>query len=99
VQADFRDHPRFLVNMTATIELRGGAVPARVYDLSRGGTRIELIAGLTSGDKIAVTFEGYRRVEGRIAWISTRHVGIRFERLFLELDELNRLVGPNAVEA
>jgi methyl-accepting chemotaxis protein len=94
--ADWREHPRFDVALTATIEHDGAKTSARVFDLSRGGARIAAVPGVAAGAAVVVTFGGLRPVKGKVAWMAGGGFGVRFEPSMLEPGEVLQVTGLGA---
>ena len=81
LRADLRAHPRFDVDIGATIELGGQTASARVFDLSRGGARIAAVPNVSAGADMIVTIDKMRPLKGKVAWIAGGCFGVRFEPL------------------
>jgi methyl-accepting chemotaxis protein len=93
LRADLRDHPRFEVDLTASVELHGSTTSVRVFDLSRGGARLAMVSHVAMNADAGVTFGGMRPLKGKVAWIAGDTFGVRFEPVILEAGELLRLAG------
>src|SRR6185436_18311037 len=87
LRADLRGHPRFDVDVSATIELGGHKMPARVFDISRGGARIAAVPHISDGMNVTVTFDRMRPMNGKVAWIARDCFGVRFEPGMVEAAE------------
>jgi len=96
LRADLRDHPRFEVELTATIELDGVKATARVFDLSRGGARIASVPHVRAGAEVAITFADLRPVKGKVAWVVAGGFGVHFEPVMLEATDVLKLTGQKA---
>jgi methyl-accepting chemotaxis protein len=96
LRADLRDHPRFDVDLTATIELNGVKTPARVFDLSRGGARIAAVPQVRPGLDVTVTFADLRPVKGNVAWVTGGGFGVHFEPVLLEAADVLKLTASKA---
>ena len=96
LRADLRTHPRFDVDLTASVELHGSTASARVFDLSRGGARIAAVPQAAAGAEVSVAFSGMRGVKGKVAWVAGGSFGVRFEPVMLEAAELLKLTGLSA---
>jgi methyl-accepting chemotaxis protein len=96
LRADLRDHPRFEVELTATIELDGVKATARVFDLSRGGARIASVPHVRPGLEVAITFADLRPVKGKVAWVVAGGFGVHFEPVMLEATDVLKLTGQKA---
>jgi methyl-accepting chemotaxis protein len=92
LRADLRGHPRFDVDIGATVELGGRKVSARVFDVSRGGARIAAVPNISAGATVIVTFARMRPMTGKVAWIAGDCFGVRFEPAMLEAAELLSIV-------
>ena len=93
LRADLRDHPRFDVDLTASIELHGSKTSVRVLDISRGGARLATVPHVAMDADAVVTFGGMRPLKGKVAWIAGDTFGVRFEPVMLEAGELLKLAG------
>ncbi|MEA2872689.1 MAG: hypothetical protein QOH67_2665 [Hyphomicrobiales bacterium] len=96
LRADLRGHPRFDVDISATIELGGRKTPARVFDVSRGGARIAAVPNISAGANVTVTFDRMRPMNGKVAWIAGDCFGVRFEPAMLEAAELLGIIKVDA---
>jgi len=93
VKADLREHPRYNVDLSATISCGDRTVAVRVFDVSEGGVRIERLEGIQIGDRLTVVFDGMRAIEGHIVREASGHeFGISFSPATLRLEELRDLV-------
>ena len=88
LRADLREHPRFDVAISATIELGGQKTSARVFDLSRGGARIAAVPNMSAGAGVTVTIDRLHPLKGKVAWIAGSCFGVRFEPAMLQAGEL-----------
>jgi methyl-accepting chemotaxis protein len=93
LRADLREHPRFDVEVSATVALAGTATRARVFDVSRGGARIAAVPNVAIGDDVIVTFDDLRPVAGKVAWVANGCFGARFTPAMLDAAELLRVTG------
>jgi methyl-accepting chemotaxis protein len=96
LRADLRGHPRFDVAVSATIELGGRKMLARVFDISRGGARIAAVPHMSAGANVTVTFGGMRPMNGKVAWIAGDCFGVRFEPAMLDAAELLGVIKVDA---
>lgn len=96
LRADLREHPRFDVDISATVELGGRKTSARVFDLSRGGARIAAVPNISAGVNVTVTFDRMRPMNGKVAWIAGDCFGVRFEPAMLEAAELLGVIKVDA---
>jgi hypothetical protein len=96
LRADLRGHPRFDVEVSAAVEMRGQKASARVFDLSRGGARIAAVPNISVGAEVTVTIEKMRPLKGKIAWIAGGCFGVRFEPSMLKAGELLSLIKVDA---
>jgi hypothetical protein len=96
LRADLREHPRFDVDITASIAVHGAKTPARVFDLSRGGARIAAVPRVVAGDQAEVTFAGLRPVKAKVAWVAADCFGVHFEPAMLESGAVLRLTARDA---
>ena len=96
LRADLREHPRFEIGVTATIERGGARTGARVFDVSRGGARIAAVPGIAAGDEVAVIFSGMRPAKAKVFWAGGGYFGVRFEPALLEPADLLKLTALNA---
>ena len=96
LRADLREHPRFDVDINATVEVAGHKTSSRVFDLSRGGARIAAVAHISAEAAITVTFDRMRPMKGKVAWIAGGCFGVRFEPAMLEAVELLSIINIDA---
>ena len=96
LRADQRDYPRFDVDVSATVDLAGRRVLARVFDVSRGGARIAAVADVRAGAAVTVAFDGVRAVAGEVAWIANGCFGVRFAPSLLDVSDLLRIASLGA---
>jgi len=105
VKADLREHPRYTVDLTATVTWRDRTQTVRVFDVSEGGVRIACPPGVRIGDRLTVVFDGMRAIDGEIVREASGHdsdygsdhesdheVGVSFVAAELRLEELRDLV-------
>ena len=83
-----RRWPRRSVLQDCLIITDNDAYAAFVRDASAGGLGLERVAGLQSGDVIAVDLECGRRFHGVIAWSRDGKAGLRFDLPLAENDPL-----------
>jgi methyl-accepting chemotaxis protein len=79
LRADLREHPRFDVDLNATVEIDGRKTSARVFDLSRGGARIAMVPHVSADAAVSIVCDGIRPVSGRVSWITDDCFGVHFE--------------------
>jgi methyl-accepting chemotaxis protein len=96
LRADLREHPRFDVDISATVELDGRKTAARVIDLSCGGARIAGVRHVPASAVVKVTFDRMRPVSGKVAWVAGDCLGVRFEPTMLEAGELLGIIRTEA---
>jgi methyl-accepting chemotaxis protein len=99
LRADLREHPRFDVDVMATIDMRGAKTSARVFDLSRGGARIASVPQIAMEAEVSVALAGLRPLKAKVAWIAGGSFGVRFEPVMLEAGELLKLTGLDRAAA
>jgi hypothetical protein len=93
VKADLREHPRYNVDLTATITYRNRTITTRVFDVSEGGLRIDRLDFAEIGDFLTVVFDGMRAIEGHIVRETAgNEFGVSFAPATLRLEELRDLV-------
>jgi methyl-accepting chemotaxis protein len=93
VKADLREHPRYNVELAATVTCRDRTVIARIFDVSEGGVRIERTEGAQIGDRMTLIFDGMRAIDGQIVReASEDEFGVSFAPATLRLEELRDLV-------
>ena len=95
LRADLREHPRFDVGISATVEIAGRKTSVRVFDISRGGARIAAVPHVSAGASLKVQCEDLRPVHGRVAWVAGGCLGVRFEPV-LEAGDLLGLITRDA---
>ena len=95
LRADLREHPRFDVDVTATVENAGRKTFARIFDISRGGARIAAVPRLSAGALVVVGSDRLRPIQAKVAWIADGCFGVRFDTL-VDSGELLSLVGRDA---
>ena len=96
LRADLRDHPRFEVELTATIEFDGVKTTARVFDLSRGGARIAAVPQVRPGVEVTITLADLRPVKGKVAWVVAGGFGVHFEPVMLDAADVLKLTSMKA---
>jgi hypothetical protein len=93
VKADLREHPRYNVDLTATITCGNRTITTRVFDVSEGGLRIDRLDFAEIGDLVTVVFDGMRAIEGHIVRETAgNEFGVSFAPATLRLEELRDLV-------
>jgi methyl-accepting chemotaxis protein len=90
--ADLREYPRYDFVGSARIETGGRAIETHVYDISESGARIDKLAGLAVGAKIALTFPGLHPVAGTVVRDAGNSLGVCFEPQKLKTEEVRRLI-------
>ena len=93
LRADLRDHPRFDVDIQATVTVDGRSAQSRVLDISESGARIAAVPHLVAGGIVTIAFDRLRPLTGRIAWIAGGCFGVRFGPSTLEPGEVLALAG------
>lgn len=78
------------VLMSASLELSGTSLPVKLRNLSADGALVEADTLPVEGSAILFR-KGDISVQGRVAWVKTRHAGISFARK-LEADQVLRHV-------
>ena len=75
-----RRMPRVEVCTTAKIETELGQDVVITRDVSQGGVKVECQAGLVIDQRLSITLENFRSLEGQVRWASGTMIGIEFER-------------------
>jgi methyl-accepting chemotaxis protein len=91
-RAELRECPRYDVDKTAEIEVKGRRVRARVHDISESGIRIDKRPDFAVGVPVVVTFAGFHPVSGKVVRTHETTVGICFEPQRLKIEEVRRLI-------
>lgn len=76
--------------MSASLELSGASLPVKLRNLSADGALVEADSLPVEGASILFR-KGELSVQGRVAWVKTRHAGISFARK-LDPDQVLRHV-------
>lgn len=63
----------------AIVFANGKRSQTRLVDVSETGAKIEMIAGLQTGERVQVEFASGNSVKGAIVWVSGSHAGMAFE--------------------
>jgi methyl-accepting chemotaxis protein len=92
VKADLREFPRYAVSLSARLQYAGDSAEVTVYDVSEGGACIAVLAKLSIGDQVALTFPGMKAVAGTIVRQGEGSLGVCFTPSRLRLEELRDLV-------
>jgi methyl-accepting chemotaxis protein len=92
VNADLREFPRYEVALTAQLERAGHIEAVDVLDVSEGGARIAMVAGLAVGDQVALTFVGMKALAAEVMRETGDGFGLCFKPARLRLEELRDLV-------
>ncbi|TMJ02366.1 MAG: hypothetical protein E6G97_12850 [Alphaproteobacteria bacterium] len=99
LRADQRGHPRFDVDINATVELGRQKSLVRVFDLSRGGARIAAVPDISAAAEVTVTLDRMRPLKAKVAWMAGGCFGVRFEPAMLDAGELLSLIKVDAAAA
>ncbi|MDT9597426.1 PilZ domain-containing protein [Sphingosinicella rhizophila] len=75
-----RRMPRVELCSPARVETEQGQDVAITRDVSQGGVKIECQNGLVIDQRVAVTLEDFRPLEGHVRWASGIMAGIEFEQ-------------------
>jgi methyl-accepting chemotaxis protein len=92
VKADLREYPRYEVKLTARLDHHGIRSDVCVYDVSEGGTRIDVVKNLAVGDPVALTFSGMKAIAGTVVRHGADNLGVCFAPSRLRPEELRDLV-------
>ncbi|UZK67113.1 PilZ domain-containing protein [Sphingomonas sp. M1-B02] len=74
-----RTMPRVEIHQTIFVRAGAQVELARTRNISQGGVGIDTRLALSRDDKIEVTFDGLRPLEGVIRWIQDGQAGVEFE--------------------
>jgi methyl-accepting chemotaxis protein len=94
--ADLREHPRFDLKVSAQIHAHGRDTAVKVLDVSQGGARLDPVPGLAVGEIINISFAGMPPVRGKVAWIAEDSLGLRFEPIKLDANQLRQVLTGQA---
>ncbi len=86
-----RVHERKNVQWTARLVLPEGAYSCTVYDLSLGGARVRLVAGLQKFQRVRLDFDMLAPLNADVVWLGIGMVGIRFTD---DAAYVARILGP-----
>ncbi|WP_293855909.1 PilZ domain-containing protein [uncultured Alsobacter sp.] len=79
MSASNRRHPRLDVTAPACVFAGGQLYPCVIRDMSRGGARIELPAGIDPGKAFALFIGGSDvPYQSQVVWKRDRELGIKF---------------------
>ena len=95
LRADLREHPRFDVDVAATVEFGGQKAAARVFDLSRGGARIAAIPNCSPAPMCRSCCRPASG-KGKVAWVARRLIRGAVRAAMLEAGEFLRVTGIDA---
>lgn len=93
-----RKDARRRVSCGAFVECRGISQRIHVVDFSTSGLRLDGVIGLTTGDRVSVTFAPDLKVEGRIAWSVWHKAGVELLLALSETDPLYIFLSELAAE-
>ncbi len=99
VRADLREFPRYELNLTALLTVGDQSSEVRVFDVSISGARIQRLANLAVGSRVALTFKGMSPLAGRVVRDADDGWGICFEPARLRPEELRDLVTTQTAAA
>jgi hypothetical protein len=74
-----RRMPRVEIAAPALLETAGGTEMVQTRDIAQGGTKIDTPYPLTVGERIVLTPEGLRPIEGTVRWVDGQVAGLTFQ--------------------
>jgi methyl-accepting chemotaxis protein len=91
-RSDMREFPRYEIETSARVDVRGRSFEIRVFDISESGARLAMRPEFTIGVPLVLAFGGFHPVSGKIVRVADDSVGVCFEPQKLKLEEVRRLV-------
>ena len=87
-RAEHRGEERFADGLrTGPMRLTVGERPAEVRNVSASGLRVAASGDLEVGSRVAVSFEGFPVMSGRVVWRRAGEIGLSLPEESLALDE------------
>jgi methyl-accepting chemotaxis protein len=90
--ADLREHPRFDIKAPAKIQAGSRSALVKLLDISQGGARVGPIRGIGAGDRVTLSVQGLDPLEATVSWTAEDSLGLRFEPMKLNADQLQRFM-------
>lgn len=94
-----RSSRRLDTDIDVRVTAADGEISAKLLDISEGGGRLTLIAGITCGQTVGIRFPGDLKVAATVAWVANRQFGVTFGPNPLareQVDALNAIDGSRA---
>ena len=85
--------PRVDVDKLGELRIGSRLYPINTRDMSQGGVRIEIDHPLEVGERVVLTLEKFRPIEGTVRWYETGTGGIAFNQV-IPFHELMRWLRP-----
>lgn len=81
-----RRPPRFKVDLSAVARTSGRQASVQLRNVSAGGAMFEIAVPPAVGQRVELVVDGYPTLAGRIRWVRSSRVGLRFEAPLAEAD-------------